>query len=63
MPGLQSFDAALTAFSLSSVFAYLDPGTGSMIFQILVAGFLSASFFLRSWARLLRYVLWMKISK
>jgi hypothetical protein len=34
--------------------AYLDPGTGSMVLQILLAGVLSGSFFLKSWIRQIR---------
>ncbi len=37
--------------SASCVLAYLDPGTGSMAFQILVASLLSTSFFLKNWVR------------
>ncbi len=29
-------------------YAYLDPGTGSYIFQILIAGLLGSTFFLKS---------------
>jgi hypothetical protein len=45
---------SLTMSQSSSLWAYLDPGTGSMVFQILVAGLLSSSFFLKSWMRSLR---------
>jgi hypothetical protein len=31
--------------------AYLDPGTGSMMLQILLAGALSGVFFMKSWIR------------
>lgn len=34
--------------------AYLDPGTGSMVLQVLLAGLLSSSFFLKSWVRQVR---------
>jgi hypothetical protein len=34
--------------------AYLDPGTGSMVLQILLAGALSGAFFVKSWIRQLR---------
>jgi hypothetical protein len=34
--------------------AYLDPGTGSMMLQILLAGVLSSSFFVKSWIRQIR---------
>ena len=37
--------------AIPTVLAYLDPGTGSMVLQILIAGGLSGLFFLRnSWA-------------
>ena len=32
-------------------YAYLDPGTGSYVFQLLVAGFLASSFFFRSFIK------------
>jgi hypothetical protein len=35
--------------SLSNVWAYLDPGSGSMVLQVLFAGMLSGAFFLKSW--------------
>ena len=34
--------------------AYLDPGTGSMVLQIVLAGILSGSFFVKSWIRQIR---------
>ena len=34
--------------------AYLDPGTGSMVLQILLAGALSGAFFVKSWFRQVR---------
>lgn len=36
-----------------SVHAYIDPGTGSYLFQVLLAVFLGALFVLKSW--------WMKV--
>jgi hypothetical protein len=45
---LEGFDAVA---STSVVLGYLDPGTGSMAFQILVASLLSTSFFLKTWFR------------
>jgi hypothetical protein len=33
---------------------YLDPGTGSMVLQILLAGMLSSIFFVKSWIRYIR---------
>jgi hypothetical protein len=43
--------------SLPHVWGYLDPGSGSIILQILLAGLLSSAFFLKSWVRQLRVVL------
>ncbi|HZW30995.1 MAG TPA: hypothetical protein VFF52_09830 [Isosphaeraceae bacterium] len=55
MSSFESLYGALTAVSSSMrLWGYLDPGTGSMLFQVLVAGLLSASFFLRSGARYIR---------
>jgi hypothetical protein len=34
--------------ALSSTWAYLDPGSGSMLFQVLIAGLLSALFCAKS---------------
>jgi hypothetical protein len=34
--------------AVSSLWAYLDPGTGSMLFQVLIAGLLSSLFFVKS---------------
>ncbi len=34
--------------ALPRIWAYLDPGTGSMLFQVLIAGLLSALFCARS---------------
>jgi hypothetical protein len=42
------------------VWAYLDPGSGSMALQILLAGLLSSCFFVKSWYRRLRDALSMK---
>jgi len=49
--------AALMTTSLASlphVWGYLDPGSGSMILQVLFAGMLSSAFFLKSWLRQFR---------
>lgn len=35
----------------TSAYAYLDPGTGSVILQLLVAGFLGTIFTLKMWWR------------
>ena len=40
--------------------SYLDPGTGSMMLQILLAGALSTSFFVKSWFRQIREVVRLK---
>ena len=52
-----SFKIALLFFCLflypRSAFAYLDPGTGSYIFQIVIAGLLGAAFAVK--------VFWIKI--
>jgi hypothetical protein len=40
--------------SLPQVWAYLDPGAGSMLLQILLASMLSSAFFLKSWIRQVR---------
>jgi hypothetical protein len=51
---LQSLDVARTAMAMQSslrLWGYLDPGTGSMVFQLLVAGLFSTMFFLKSWVR------------
>ena len=42
------------------IWAYLDPGTGSMMLQVLLAGVLSGSFFLKSWIRQVRDGAWNK---
>ncbi len=36
------------------VWGYLDPGTGSMVLQVLLAGMLSSMFFVKSWFRQIR---------
>ena len=42
----------------SVLWAYLDPGTGSMVLQVLlVVGLLSSTFFLKSWVRQAREAL------
>jgi hypothetical protein len=51
---LESFDHALRAMQAPFLWAYLDPGTGSMLLQVLIAGLLSTSFFVKSWVRQLR---------
>ena len=36
------------------VWAYLDPGAGSMMLQILLASMLSSAFFMKTWIRQVR---------
>jgi len=40
--------------SIPLVWSYLDPGAGSMVLQVLLAGMLSAAFFVKTWMRQLR---------
>jgi hypothetical protein len=55
MCSFETIDLARTAAEASpQLLAYLDPGMGSMVFQVLVAGALSASFFIKTWVRQLR---------
>jgi hypothetical protein len=34
--------------------AYTDPGSGALLWQVLVAGFVGAAFYLRKWTRRFR---------
>jgi hypothetical protein len=55
MPLLTSAAFVTTSLgSLPRVWGYLDPGSGSMILQVLLAGLLSSAFFLKSWVRQFR---------
>jgi len=60
-------DAATSLLSslvaLPHVWAYLDPGSGSMMLQILLASTLSSAFFVKSWIRQLREVLLVRNKK
>jgi hypothetical protein len=59
-----TFDIAQTAIQAApGLMGYLDPGMGSMVFQVLLAGALSASFFLRTWVRQVRDSLLLKARK
>ena len=49
--------------SLPQVWAYLDPGAGSMMLQILLASTLSSAFFVKSWIRQFREVLMVRNKK
>lgn len=46
--------------SLQMTWGYLDPGSGSMLLQVLLAGLLSSSFFVKSWIRQIRDGAWLK---
>lgn len=49
LPMITSCDQGIAA-----LWGYLDPGSGSVALQILLAGLLSAGFCLRSWLRQLK---------
>ena len=40
--------------NLPAVWAYLDPGAGSMMLQVLLATVLSSAFFMKTWFRQVR---------
>jgi hypothetical protein len=63
MFSLESLDVAQSALSSLRLWAYLDPGTGSMALQLLLAGLLSSSFFVKSWLRQLRAGLSLRFRK
>lgn len=64
MMSFESFDAAQMAMQTApGLWAYLDPGMGSMVLQVLLAGLLSSSFFLKTWARQVRELVWTKTRK
>jgi hypothetical protein len=48
---------------LPLIWAYLDPGAGSMVLQILLASVLSSAFFVKSWIRQFRGVLLLRNKK
>jgi hypothetical protein len=47
-------ESLIGTFASPPVWAYLDPGAGSMVLQVLLAGILSSVFFVKSWARQIR---------
>jgi len=52
-----AFVAALLLLSPTSAHAYLDPGTGSYVVQMLIAGILGAAFAVKMyWIRIKRFV-------
>jgi hypothetical protein len=64
MLSFETFDLAHGASqALPCLWGYLDPGMGSMVFQVLLASLLSGSFFLKSWARHVRDGLLLKTKK
>ena len=47
--------AILLNFSFAKpAYAYLDPGTGSYVFQLVIAGLIGSSFFVRSFIKKIR---------
>lgn len=52
-----------TCVGSSPLLAYLDPGTGSLLFQMLIAGLLSGAYVLRSSIWSLRKMLSRSLSK
>lgn len=64
MMSLESFGITETAIQAApGLWAYLDPGMGSMVFQVLVAGLLTSAFFVKSWVRQLRDAILLKTRK
>jgi hypothetical protein len=50
---LQMFSIVVLILSVQDAHAYLDPGTGSLMIQALIAGFIGASFYIvKSWGKL-----------
>jgi Kef-type K+ transport system membrane component KefB len=48
--------AGLAGIPFLSIFAYLDPGSGSFLLQLLLAGLLGLAFFVRAfWGRIVRF--------
>jgi hypothetical protein len=47
IPWVLALSLGLVAFSPTEAFAYVDPGTGSYLFQLAAAGFLTGMFTLR----------------
>jgi hypothetical protein len=50
-PGHAARAAVLLVVSASESFAYIDPGTGSYLFQLLIAGGLGLAYTARLWIR------------
>jgi hypothetical protein len=54
MPIDTAMSTLSTLLSQTQVWAYLDPGSGSMMLQIMLASVLSSVFFMKSWFRHIR---------
>ena len=53
MPTVVIVTCALLAAGAATAHAYLDPGSGSYLFQILIAGLLGSAFLLKTfWRRI-----------
>ena len=53
----RTFLACLLVAAVQDAHAYLDPGTGSLLIQVLIAGFLGASFYVAmSWKKLKKFI-------
>jgi hypothetical protein len=50
-PGHAARAAILLVVTASDALAYIDPGTGSYLFQLLIAGGLGFTYTARSWLR------------
>jgi hypothetical protein len=54
MPIDTTMSTLSSILSPTQVWAYLDPGSGSMMLQIMLASVLSSVFFMKSWFRHIR---------
>jgi hypothetical protein len=54
MPIDTAISTLSSILSPTQVWAYLDPGSGSMMLQIMLASVLSSVFFMKSWFRHIR---------
>jgi hypothetical protein len=54
MPIDTAISTLSSILSPPQVWAYLDPGSGSMMLQIMLASVLSSVFFMKSWFRHIR---------
>ena len=64
MSGFETIEMTRTAIEgVPGLWAYLDPGMGSMVLQLLLAGLLSSTFFVKTWVRQIRYALPLKPRK